>query len=132
MGYTHYWTLENGIEQSKWDTFLHGARQIIADAIDAGIQIEDNSADSAIYFNGVAEGAHETFVITTEDTGFNFCKTGQKPYDIVVTAILIHLKQSLGSQVVVTSDGEWSDWEGGRLLYETVYDDKVDVDFLGV
>jgi hypothetical protein len=132
MGYTHYWTLENGIEQSDWDKFLEGARLIIETAVDAGIPLEDNSEGASIYFNGVGSGAHETFVITSEDTGFNFCKTAQKPYDTVATAILIHLKQSLGSKVVVTSDGEWEDWSDGRLLYETVYDQKIEVDFLGV
>jgi hypothetical protein len=132
MGYTHYWTLENGIEQSKWDEFLNGARQIIGTATEAGILLEDNSAGAAIYFNGVGADSHETFVITSEDTGFNFCKTAQKPYDTVVTAILIHLKQSLGSQVVVTSDGSWHDWDGGRLLYETVYNKNIEVNFLGV
>lgn len=122
MGYTHYWTLENGIEQADWNKFLEGARKIIETAKDAGILIEDNSAGVSIYFNGVGRDAHETFVITSEDTGFSFCKTAEKPYDTVVTAILIHLKQSLGSKVVVTSDGDWSDWEGGQLLYETVFD----------
>jgi hypothetical protein len=122
MGYSHYWRLENGIEQSDWNKFLEGARQIIATAIDAGIQIEDNSAGSAIFINGIGANAHEAFVITSEDVGFNFCKTAEKPYDTVVTAILIHLKQSLGSKVVITSDGGWNRWQGGQLLFETVYD----------
>ena len=132
MGYTHYWTLGNGIEQADWDKFLVGARQIIETADAAGIALQDDSAGAAIFINGVGANAHEAFVITSEDVGFNFCKTAQKPYDTVVTAILIHLKQSLGSLVVVTSDGDWSDWEGGRLLYETVYDKNIEVDFLGV
>ncbi len=122
MGYTHYWTLENAIEQSDWNKFLEGARQIIGTATDAGIPLQDDSAGAAIFINGVGANAHESFVITSEDVGFNFCKTAEKPYDTVVTAILIHLKQSLGSKVVVTSDGDWSDWQGGRLLYETVFD----------
>ena len=132
MGYTHYWTLGNGIEQADWDKFLVGARQIIETADAAGIALQDDSAGAAIFINGVGANAHEAFVITSEDVGFNFCKTARKPYDTVVTAILIHLKQSLGSLAVVTSDGDWSDWEGGRLLYETVYDKNIEVDFLGV
>ena len=122
MGYTHYWTLGNGIEQADWDKFLVGARQIIETADAAGIALQDDSAGAAIFINGVGANAHESFVITSEDVGYNFCKTAQKPYDTVVTAILIHLKQSLGSLVVVTSDGSWNDWSDGRLLYETVYD----------
>jgi hypothetical protein len=132
MGYTHYWELENGIEQADWNKFLEGARQIIETAVSAGIKLQDDSAGAAIFINGVGANAHEAFVVTSEDAGFNFCKTAQKPYDTVVTAILIHLKQSLGSKVVVTSDGSWNDWSDGRLLYETVYDKNIDVDFLGV
>ena len=122
MGYTHYWTLENAIEQSNWDKFLEGARQIIATAIDAGIKIEDNSTDSAIHNNGVGALAHEDFVISSDDVGFNFCKTAAKPYDAVVTASLIHAKKIFGDAIEVSSDGSWHDWEGGRLLYETVFD----------
>lgn len=122
MGYTHYWRLRNAIEQSDWNEFLNGARQIISTAVDAGLAIEDNSEGSVIYFNGVGGDAHEDFVISSEDVGFNFCKTARKPYDTVVTACLILLKATLKDNVIVTSDGNWSDWEGGSLLYETVFD----------
>lgn len=122
MGYTHYWTIKNAIEQSNWDKFLEGARQLIATADEAGIQIEDNSTDTEIIINGVGAGAHETFSITSEDVGYDFCKTGQKPYDTVVTAILIHAKKVFGDEILITSDGAWFEWEGGQLLYESVYD----------
>jgi len=121
MGYTHYWTIKEPIAQADWDKFLEGARQIIGTATEAGIQIEDNSTDSVIAINGVGAGAHEDFVIVIEDSGYDLCKTAGKPYDTVVTAILIHLKQVLGSKVLITSDGAWHDWDGGVLLYETVY-----------
>ena len=122
MGYTHYWTLQNGIEQSLWDKFLEGARQIIGTAEDAGILLEDDSAGSAIFLNGVGAGAHETFSITSEDVGYDFCKTAQKPYDTVVTAILIHAKKVFGNDILITSDVAWFEWESGQLLYESVYD----------
>jgi hypothetical protein len=121
MGYTHYWTLENGIEQEDWNKFLEGARKVIETAKEAGIALEDNSAGAAIHFNGVGADAHETFNITSEDVGFEFCKTAFKPYDAVVTAILIHAKDCFGSAIKVTSDGNWVDWEGGTLLYEEVF-----------
>ena len=120
MGYTHYWTLQNGIEQSAWNKFLKVAREIITTAEEAGVLIEDNSAGSAIFINGVGEQSHETFVITSEDVGFNFCKTAQKPYDSVVTAILILAKTVFKNDIEVSSDGSWLDWQGGRLLYEAV------------
>jgi len=122
MGYSHYWTLKNAIEQTKWEQFLHGARQIIETADAAGIKLEDKSTASEIFINGVGAGAHEDFVITSEDTGYDFCKTGEKPYDTVVTAILIHAKKVFGDDILITSDGAWHHWDSGRLLYETVYD----------
>jgi hypothetical protein len=122
MGYSHYWTFKNAIEQSNWDKFLEGARQIIGTATEAGIQLEDNSTDTEIIINGVGAGAHETFSITSEDVGYDFCKTAQKPYDTVVTAILIHAKKVFGDDILITSDGAWFEWEGGQLLYESVYD----------
>ena len=120
MGYTHYWTLQNGIEQADWNKFLEVAREIIKTAQDAGVRLEDNSSDSAIFINGVGEQAHETFLMRTDDVGFNFCKTAEKPYDSVVTAILILAKTVFKNDIEVSSDGSWSNWQGGRLLYETV------------
>jgi hypothetical protein len=121
MGYTHYWTLQNGLEQSDWNTFLEGARKIIETAKEAGIQLADESEGSAIFLNGVGEGAHETFSITSEDVGYDFCKTGFKPYDAVVTAILIHAKNCFKDGITIKSDGNWVDWEGGSLLFEEVF-----------
>lgn len=122
MGYSHRWTLKNGIEPSLWDNFFRGAKEILDVAIESGIALEDSSQGPLIFFNGVKDGAHEDFAVTDGDVGFNFCKTAGKPYDTVVTAVLIHLKRSLGDAVSIDSDGNWSDWEGGRLLYETVFD----------
>lgn len=121
MGYTHYWTLENGIEQTDWNYFLVGARHIIDTAQNSGIQIIDGSAGAAIFFNGFGAGSHETFQITSEDVGFNFCKTAQKPYDTVVTACLIHAKKVFGGNIRVSSDGNWSEWQSGVLLYEQIF-----------
>ena len=121
MGYTHYWTIKQGIGQADWNKFLEGSRQIIGTATEAGFLLQDDSAGAAVFINGEGANAHESFVITSEDVGYNFCKTAQKPYDTVVTALLILLKRSLGENVIVTSDGSWHEWESGCLLYETVY-----------
>jgi hypothetical protein len=121
MGYTHYWTFQNGLEQSAWDKFFEGALKIIETAKEAGIALDDDSAEKLIHFNGVGEGAHETFSITSEDVGFDFCKTAFKPYDAVVTAILIHAKYCFTDGITIKSDGNWIDWEGGTLLFEEVF-----------
>lgn len=126
MGYSHYWVLNKEFDDTNWKQFLDGAVWIVGTATDAGIAIANDSAENAIFINGVAEGAHETFGITKKDIGFNFCKTAEKPYDTVVTALLILLKEILGSEVKITSDGTWEDWQGGQLLYETVFDKQPD------
>ena len=63
-----------------------------------------------------------------EDFYFDFCKTAQKPYDAVVTAILIRAKEIYGNLLRVTSDGEWApdklswgSWASGRELYEQIF-----------
>jgi hypothetical protein len=75
-----------------------------------------------IVFNGVGADSHESFYVSADGVDFNFCKTAQKPYDIAVTASLIHAKKVFGDKIKISSDGDWSDWDGGKLLYETVYD----------
>jgi len=38
-----------------------------------------------------------------------------------VTASLILAKKIFGEAISIRSDGNWSDWEGGQLLYESVF-----------
>ena len=73
-------------------------------------------------FNGVGDGAHETFYIELPSHDDGFCKTAEKPYDMVVTASLILAKKIFGADISIKSDGKWTDWESGQLLYESVYD----------
>jgi hypothetical protein len=95
----------------------------VATAQEAGIDIADEEyGDDKIVFNGVGADAHETFFVSADGVDFNFCKTAQKPYDIAVTASLIHAKKVFGDNIKISSDGDWSDWESGQLLYESVYD----------
>lgn len=85
--------------------------------------------------NGVGKDSHETMYWSAElvipewqmDDAklgrgvFNFCKTAYKPYDAVVTAILLRSKQYYGKLVDVYSDGLWSEWLEGRKLYEQTF-----------
>ena len=122
MGYTHYWTLKEPISADAFAKLQEGIKAIIETANEAGISISNESTDGTIAFNGAGRDAHETFVIQVGDKEFNFCKTAEKPYDAVVCASLILLKKELGDKVTVSSDGGWHRWQGGQLLYETVFD----------
>jgi hypothetical protein len=73
----------------------------------------------------------ETFIllrdVNDEKRARGFVKTDQKPYDDVVTAILIRATQLLGSDYMegcgkeISSDGDWSEWIDGRRLVEQVF-----------
>lgn len=86
MGYTHYYQdikfSENGwIEMKK-------AFNSIRRKFPKGM-IKVDKRDNAIIFNGVKDDAYETFILTQLNTGFNFCKTARKPYDLAVCVTLI-------------------------------------------
>ena len=121
MGYTHYFTRQRPDREDsrRFEMFARGARTIIdyATTYD-NIKIGDlEISDEIVTFNGVGEESHETFYWALDASGFNFCKTARKPYDAVVTACLIHLKDVYGDLVDIGSDGSWGDWALGARLY---------------
>lgn len=89
-------------------------------------------ADNVIAINGdEADGeAHESFILR-RNTGHNgCCKTARKPYDDIVTAILIRATQLLGNEYMegsgrteIGSDGSWDEWDDGRDLVKQVFPD---------
>lgn len=123
MGYTHYWKFNEKPSQEKFAELVEGVKQIVATAEEAGIAIGEQVYESGYFsFNGVDAGAHETFSIDIRTQEEDFCKTAEKPYDMAVTASLILAKKIFGDDIEIRSDGDWSDWESGQLLYESVYD----------
>lgn len=50
----------------------------------------------------------------------DFCTTDNRPYDEVVTAILIAaaVRALVCTTGVIKSDGRWSDWAAGMSLFE--------------
>jgi hypothetical protein len=119
-----------------------------------GIRIRNGNGEgepefTEFYFsiNGDAEAftsdgrdlAHESFYwagIPTqsewrkdEPDFFEFCKTAYKPYDAVVTAILIRAKTIYGSCVRISSDGDWHEWQAGRDMYEAIFGEVAECPF---
>lgn len=70
--------------------------------------------------------SYETFAIDQHETKpdyakadplvFACCKTAFRPYDVLVTGVLIALKHHFGETVRVSSDGDDPQWEDGRIL----------------
>ena len=147
MGYTHYTyrPVKNAGSAYFYGKLALDAKKLCDYANANGIRIrngeglgEPEFTEFSFSINGDAEAfdegrdlAHETFHWSgipnqsewrkDDPDFFEFCKTAYKPYDAVVTAILIRAKVIYGSCVRISSDGEWHEWQAGRDLYETVF-----------
>ncbi len=140
MGYTHYWTFKKDNSkhtEEKYQLALRQCQRIIrrwnkeVKAIDeknphrlSGYSAHTEIAQyKGIKFNGTQENGHEDFVLREtygENGPFNFCKTARKPYDAVVVACLVTLNHYLKDNVIVTSDGDKSDYLSGLILAKKV------------
>jgi multimeric flavodoxin WrbA len=144
MGYTHYWTQTRDFTPEQMGDIAGSIRKIIDTASGRpGVHNYDDKpavplvicggdgtgepvlTKEKIAFNGQGPDLdHETFYFeakrikedyqSEDQRGWAFCKTAQKPYDVVVTACLIFLAHDYGFQV--SSDGDVEDWERGEKL----------------
>lgn len=117
MGYTHHWNNVNLTDELVEDAVA------IVHSTDVELTDDDGYGDPAIVsfaelkFNGIDEDGHETFWLRADADG-DFCKTAEKPYDIVVSAVLTAvILQDAG---YVASDGTMQDegWQAGMKFYE--------------
>ena len=113
MGYTHYFGFKTGakIDVEKWNKAIELGK---ACAKASGVEIAGYDGngkpvftDKKISFNGKGEElSNETFYLEREGRyTHGFCKTGQKPYDIVVCCFLLALKKVFGKNFEYSSDG---------------------------
>ena len=152
MGYTHY---NYRPRKNAGSAYMYGklaldAKAICEHAYTIGIKLGDWSGENGtspqftegeFSLNGIDDMSHETFTWKAMPTQsewrkdepeiFDFCKTAMKPYDAVVTAILIRAKEIYGSCVSISSDGDWSEWQDGRNLYEAVFGQVAECPFDG-
>jgi hypothetical protein len=131
MGYTHYWEIDKSFELSDEcvsvlrDCCL--AFQFVAEAFGSDIQFEYDDAkpwvvtNKFVRFNGLDEQGHETFFFHPTETGFNFCKTARKPYDLLVCACLYIIQYYHPKSIRISSDGRDSDgWANARAWTEII------------
>lgn len=127
MGYTHYFPGLTATAEVIADArkIIHTSPVTICGPSGQGLPILKEA--EGIRLNGfeAAGEACETFHLrgTIEPKYpdmWTFCKTGQRPYDVVVTAILIAAAiRALDSMTgAITSDGRWDNWSVGLALFE--------------
>lgn len=88
MGYTRYWeNTKKPIDNETLET-IKNIIDIAKQDYDIDIDVK-SLTNELIILNGdeSKDLDHEDFVINLK-SGFNFCKTNEKPYDVVVNAIL--------------------------------------------
>lgn len=137
MGYTHYFSA------LRSDKFLAEFAQKAIELTNVKICGGDGTGEptvteNSIVLNGDATMGldHETFAVEG-DSNFQFCKTARKPYDEVVTAILLAaMKLGCEGAEHIGSDGGITDWieSGGVDLYVQTYqalymDDPMPLEF---
>ena len=143
MGYTHYFSTQKETGAATWAVLVEQAKQLAA-AIPEDIKIcggfgtgAPEFTDERLWFNGdEATGQdYETMMVERvitpaawsqpDEKGlvFNFCKTAQRPYDLLVCAVLIAMKQTIICSI--GTDGDEADWKDAIAFYNRVMGRKV-------
>lgn len=121
MGYTHYWDQKKSFTPKQWKGILDDAKSILELN---KIPVEDlHLTEDVIRFNGVGDDGHETFIVKRmKSQEFNFCKTAQKPYDLLVGLVLARINHYAKGVLAISSDGDWeSDWAEIRERYKSLF-----------
>ena len=123
MGYSHRWNWAGCLDRATFATFAADARNIIFAAIFDGLTLAGPHGEGQpiaefdrVEFNGQAPREDfESFILTPDHT--DSCKTGRRPYDAAVCAVLLALVHHFPA-VKISTDGNPADWEAAVSLYE--------------
>lgn len=125
MGYTHYFEQNVPATTEQWKSITDDVRLLFGRCHSLPIQRESDDpgppeiSDSRIWFNGIGDDGHESFVVPKESYRFQFCKTAEKPYDTAVTAVLLLMHHHAPGCWDIRSDGSADEWAPGVDLINT-------------
>lgn len=121
MGYTHHWKFRDGIAPVDFENgaekFANAARlgaELCDKVREMGIKIcggdghrNPTFSREKVVFNGSAEDGedYETFSVYPNDGEFDFCKTNERPYNLLVCLMLLAFKHYFGDDFTYGSDG---------------------------
>ena len=124
MGYTHYFTQKKECTPVRWRRIQEDFMRCVK-VCDVPIFLDFDESRSPeisseqIWFNGYRDDGHETMVLTRDGQDSSFCKTAGKPYDVLVTALLLIANRFAREAWDISSDGDPEDWiEGQKLVRE--------------
>jgi hypothetical protein len=131
MGYTHYWNTAHThpAYATTWPAIIEDTRRIINAVRATGVVIAGPHGyrrpllhpGDGIAFNGDATTDLDYGPFTLSPPlpaerrrTVEFCKTGRRPYDLAVAAVLLHCQLLLPDVFHVRSDGAWDvEWACG-------------------
>lgn len=134
MGFTRFWKQPHGINENAWRAIVADTTKLLAsvnvplvgavgeddqtDEVPPGLPLV---SDDEIAFNGVGTDAAEWFVLRPKHSSFECVKTYGRPYDLVVSAVLIIAKHHASAEILnVTSDDlvGVDNWDAWKLALE--------------
>lgn len=123
MGFTRYWENSKNLIDDKTLETIKNIIDIAKQDYDIDIDVKALT-NMYIKLNGDENKdlEYEDFVINLTP-GFNFCKTNEKPYDIVVNAIL-KLLESTNKIHDVEKDDDNEEEKAEELLYKALSIEK--------
>jgi len=137
MGYTHYFRRAPKLEKKEFELFAKDVAKIFEFAKENGVPLADGLGEEGtlpvadgemIRFNGLGDDSFETMAIdriarerlSDDEKVFNFCKTGHRPYDKIVTAVLVCFKLHFPS-AEIDSDGGEEGFDEGKEICEKLF-----------
>lgn len=125
MGYTHYFTMKKKPATDEvWGKLCNITNALIeASTVKLCGGDGDNLPEideDGIWFNGdrSTDEEFETFFIERVGRGDSFCKTGRKPYDELVVAVLMVAERL--KILAWSSDGEGDDFINAKILLDSL------------
>ena len=117
MGYTNYWYQTKPFSDPQWKAikaeylYLKEQNKVTKLFVD-----ESDDIDRDILLNGVSE--YETFhlsksgesgIFKDNNVFFNFCKTAERPYDLIVWHLLVFAKAVAPGSITISRDRDEPD-----------------------
>lgn len=116
MGYAHCWEQKVAADPAQWAAITSDFQRLLAHSPVPIVQDSDDSTppivdEHEVFFNGAGADGYETMALYRAGSGFYSCKTARKPYDLLVTALLILVRHHAPGVCSISSDGNAADWQ---------------------